>query len=594
MKKLKKNLIKWLGEILFMVLFLVIPCYSASAEKPGTFVIKNEQFLLNGKPFVYRAGEMHPARIPKEYWRHRLQMLKAMGMNTVGIYLFWNQIEMEPGKFTWQGQTDYAAFCRIAKEEGMWVILRPGPYACAEWDMGGHPWWLGKDAPKEVRSVDPKYFQPALRYLKEVCRVLAPFQITRGGSIILYQIENEYSKSDQEYLSELMKVATENGIEVPLVACNPPGLAPGEPGRRFKKNYRDDLFQTANFSRGQAKEAIGILKTFKIVGPYANGEFYPGWFDSWGRKHQAGNVKTVVEDIDWMLSNKISFSMYMAHGGTNFGLWASGGGPPLRPLTTSYDYDAPVSESGQTTDKFFKIQDVLSKHLEVGEVLPPVPKPINIISIPTFQFEESSSVFDTRISPIIDVIPRNMEAYDQGYGAILYRTELAPGAASEISVKGISDFAWIYLDGKKLGVMDKRISNYKVQLPEITKKSRLDIFVMAMGRPNDGSVYLKGLMAPVNRTVAGISKELRNWEVFKMPLDSTFISNLKFKSVSKKSSSFWRAQVTLSEVGDTFLEFRNLGHGVLWVNGHNLGRYWNIGPQQALYCPGAWSKLSGK
>ncbi len=366
---------------------------SAQAADKGSFEIKNEQFLLNGQPFVYRAGEIHPPRVPKEYWRHRLRMLKAMGLNTVGVYLFWNLIEPQPGKFDWSGQADYPEFFRIAREEGMWVIVRPGPYVCAEWEDGGHPWWLGKEKDMEVRSRDPKYFEPAKRYLTEAARVIAPFQITRGGPVILYQIENEYSKTDQDYLSALMKIATDHGIEVPLIACNPPGFPPGEPGRRFKLNYRDDLFQTADFMRGTARQAIEILKQFKKTGPYACGEYYPGWYSRWGGRHASStNYTAYLSDLAWMLDNRVSFSIYMAHGGSNFGLWASGlGAPGSKPswVTTSYDFNAPLDEAGWVTEKYLKTRELLSRYLQPGETLPEIPAPLPATSIAPFRLTES-------------------------------------------------------------------------------------------------------------------------------------------------------------------------------------------------------------
>jgi beta-galactosidase len=557
----------------------------------GSFEIKDEQFMLNDRPFIYRAGEIHPPRVPKEYWRHRLQMLKAMGLNTVGVYLFWNKIEPRPGEFDWSGQADYPEFFRIAKEEGMWVIVRPGPYVCAEWDGGGHPWWLGKDAPLEVRSMDPKYFEPAKRYLTEAARVIAPFQITRGGPIILYQIENEYSKADQAYLSGLMKIATDNGIEVPLIACNPPGLSPGKPGRRFKLNYRDDLFQTANFMRGSAKPAIELLKQFKKTGPYACGEYYPGWFDYWGRKHAVGGLKSYLGDLSWMLENQVSFSIYMAHGGTNFGFWASGGpNTPLAPICTSYDYDAPLSEAGWVTEKFIKTRELLGRFLQPGETLPDIPAHLPTTSVAPFRLTEYVPVFETGLPLISDDTPRPMEAYDQGYGAIIYQTTLPAGPASELKVGEVRDFAWIFLDGQNIGSMDRRSGHYTISPPARDEPARLEIFIIAMGRNNLGTTDLKGLIAPVTRILPEGPVELRGWQIRRLPCDAEMLASLRFRAGTTRQPAFWRGTFELEKPADTFLDTSKLGHGVLWVNGHNLGRYWNIGPQQTLFCPGAWLK----
>ena len=572
---------------------LVTSASAQSADK-GSFEIKDGQFLLNGQPFVYRAGEIHPPRVPKEYWRHRLRMLKAMGLNTVGVYLFWNLIEPEPGKFNWSGQADYPEFFRIAKEEGMWVIVRPGPYVCAEWDGGGHPWWLGKEKDMEVRSRDPGYFEPAKRYLTEAARVIAPFQITRGGPVILYQIENEYSKTDQEYLTALMKIATNNGIDVPLIACNPPGLPPGEPGRRFKLNYRDDLFQTADFMRGSARQAIEILKQFNKAGPYACGEYYPGWYSSWGRPNgNSTNYTPYLTDLNWMLENKISFSIYMAHGGTNFGLWASGlGAPGTKPswVTTSYDFNAPLSEAGWVTEKYQKTREVMSRFLQPGETLREIPAPLPTTAIAPFRLTEFIPIFEAGLPIVSDTTPRQMEAYDQGYGAIVYQTELPAGPASELKVQEVRDLAWVYLNGEKIGQMDRRRRNFCVSLPALSKPGRLEIFIMAMGRSNIGAIDLKGLIAPATRVLPTGPVELSGWQIRRLPDDPAMMSALRFRNGTTKQPAYWHGSFQIDKPADTFLDVSKLGFGVLWVNGRNLGRYWNIGPQQTLFCPGAWLK----
>ena len=568
----------------------------AQSEGQGTFAIKNEQFQLNGQPFVYRGGEIHPPRVPREYWRHRLQMLKAMGLNTVGVYLFWNLIEPEPGKFNWSGQADYPEFFRIAKEEGMWVIVRPGPYVCAEWEGGGHPWWLGsKEKDMKIRSLDPRYFEPAKRYLTEATRVIAPFQITRGGPVILYQIENEYSKPDQDYLTALMKIATDNGIEVPLIACNPADLPPRERGRRFKLNYRDDLFQTANFMRGDARQAIEILKEFKKTGPYACGEFYPGRFSNWERSNEpTTNYTPYIADLNWMLENKISFSIYMAHGGTNFGHWASGllgaPGTKLAWVTTSYDFLAPLSEAGWVTKKYQITREVLSHFLQPGETLPEIPAQLPTTAIAPFHLTEFIPIFEAGLPLVSDTTPRPMEAYDQGYGAIVYQTELPAGPASELKVQEVRDLAWVFLNGEKIGQMDRRRRNFSVSLPALSKPGRLEIFIMAMGRSVNGVVDLKGLIAPATRVLPTGPVELSGWQVRRLPDDPATISALSFRNGTTKQPAYWHGSFQIDKPADTFLDVSKLGFGMLWVNGHNLGRYWNIGPQQTLFCPGVWLK----
>lgn len=289
------------------------------------------------------------------------------------------------------------------------------------------------------------------------------------------------------------------------------------------------------------------------------------------------------------MANQISFSIYMAHGGTNFGLWAAAAQNPFRPLTTSYDYDAPVSESGQVTEKFTLIRAAIAASLAGRETLPPIPEPIPTITVPPIQFTEVSPVSETTTTAIPDESPRPMEAYDQGHGAILYRTELAPGPAGELKVQEVRDLAWVLLDGKTIGIFDRRNSSFAIPLPELKTKAILDIFVVAMGRSTSGQLELKGLIAPVTRGAGG-STEVKDWRIHRLPLDSPLLASLHYRPGSVTGPAFHRASFTLAAVGDTFLDTRHLGQGVLWINGRCLGRYWNIGPQQTLYCPGAWLK----
>ena len=287
----------------------------SAADSKHTFAIGTNDFLLDSQRLQIRCGEIHAARVPKEYWRHRLQMAKAMGLNTVCAYLFWNLHEPKPGEYVWTGQADDAEFCRIAQEEGLWVILRPGPYACAEWEMGGTPWWLLKDDGVILRSRDPRYLEPAKNYLKEVGRVLAPHQITHGGNIIMVQVENEYGfyGKDTQYVDELRKTLVDAGFDVPLFQCNPPS--------RMKNGLLTNLFQAANFG-DDPKNNFTKTRTLQPTGPLFCSEFYPGWFDYWGQPHHFGNTEKYLRDMKYMLDTGASFSIYMAHGGTTFGLWA--------------------------------------------------------------------------------------------------------------------------------------------------------------------------------------------------------------------------------------------------------------------------------
>jgi beta-galactosidase len=577
--KLKHLLPKILALAWFGLGGYCVPATAGDAAT-HTFAIGTNDFLLDDQRFQIRCGEIHAARVPQEYWRHRLQMAKAMGLNTVCAYLFWNQIEPRPGQFNWSGQADVAEFCRIAQEEGLWVILRPGPYSCAEWEMGGTPWWLLKDDDIHLRSRDPRYLDPATTYLKEVGRVLGPLQITHGGPIIMVQVENEYGfyGNDATYVDDVRRALLNAGFDVPLFECNPPDM--------MRNGMVRKLFQAANFGSDPAGN-FAKLRKLQPIGPLICSEFYPGWFDTWGQPHHYGNTSRYLTDLEYMLSHDASFSIYMVHGGTTFGLW-SGCDRPFKPDTSSYDYDAPISEAGWTTPKFFQTRQLFAKYLLPGEHLPEPPAPNPVVSFAPVALTESAPVFNNLPVAIPDETPRNMEAYDQGYGCIMYRTHIPAGPAATLEAAAIHDFGYVYLDGQRVGILDRRNPGAKLLLPAREKATQLDVLVEPMGRVNFGPEMAdhKGLIAPV--TLGG--NVLTGWQIFNLPLDDQMLADLKFTPATpdSKAPAFWRGTFTLDKAGDTFLDLHNWGKGDLWVNGHCLGRYWNIGPTQTAYAPGCW------
>ncbi|HEY0944960.1 MAG TPA: beta-galactosidase [Opitutaceae bacterium] len=569
------------------------------AAAPHRFEIGADAFLLDGEKFQIRCGELHAARVPREYWRHRLKMVKAMGLNTVCAYLFWNMHEPRPGQFNWSGQADAAEFCRAAQAEGLWVILRPGPYACAEWEMGGFPWWLLKHEGVQLRSRDPRYLEPAKRYLKEVGRVLGDLQVTRGGPILMVQVENEYGfyGKDAAYMGELRQALLDAGFDVPLFACNPK--------QHLKDGYRDDLFPVVNFG-SDPKGGFAALREIlpEGKGPLMCGEFYPGWFDTWGAPHHLGDAGRYLDDLRTMLDMGGSFSIYMAHGGTSFGFF-TGADRPFKPDTSSYDYDAPISEAGWVTPKFEQSRALLAKYLLPGETLPEPPAHNPVITIAPVAATHVAPVFANLPSPLTDERPRPMESYDQAHGCILYRTQLPAGPAATLEAAAIHDVGQVFLDGERIGFTDRRSRNFRVELPARARTATLDILVEAMGRVNFGvEVHdRKGIHAPVTLTPAGSPPaELTGWQIHRLPLDPAMLGALNFEKVDgglrapsltqpgQHGPAFWRVTVNVEKPGDTFLDMRPWGKGFAWVNGHNLGRYWNIGPQQTMYLPGPWLK----
>ena len=557
-----------------------------------TFAIGTNDFLLDGQRFQIRCGEVHAPRVPREYWRHRLQMAKAMGLNTVCAYLFWNMHEPRPGEFNWSGQADAAEFCRIAQEEGLWVMLRPGPYACAEWEMGGFPWWLLKHDDIKLRTRDPRYLDAAKSYLKEVGRVLGPLQITKGGPIIMVQVENEYGfyGKDAEYMGELRQVMIDSGFDVPLFACNPPYA--------LKNGYRKDLFPVVNFGSDPVA-GFKALREILPQGPLMCGEFYPGWFDTWGAPHHLGKTEQYLKDLEYMLKSGASFSIYMAHGGTSFGFW-SGADRPFKPDTSSYDYDAPITEAGWTTDKFFKTRELFRKYLLPGETIPEPPAKNPVISIPPVEVKEFASIFANLPEAIETNALASFEKLDQAFGLMLYTTHIKGVAESGATLDAgeVHDIGQVFYANKRVGFLDRRSRNFKLRLPPIQKPNygaSLSILVEAMGRVNFGvEVHdRKGLLGPVKLSDGTNEIKHAEWMIYNLPCDEKMLSELKYNPMGKTKPygpAFYRATVEVEKPGDTWLYMRLWGKGYAWVNGHNLGRYWNIGPQQTMYVPGVWLK----
>ncbi|WP_395405487.1 beta-galactosidase [Pseudoduganella sp. UC29_106] len=560
---------------------IFLPLHAATPR----FTIGTDDFLLDGKPLQIRCGEMHFARVPREYWQHRLKAIKAMGLNTVCAYLFWNYHEWREGRYDWSGQRDAAEFCRLAQQEGLWVILRPGPYACAEWEMGGLPWWLLKSPGDAfLRTRDPNYINPARRWLAEVGRVLGPQQVTHGGPILMVQVENEYGffSDDKEYMRIMRQALLDAKFDVPLFQCNPTNAV--------SRTHIPELFSVANFGSDPATgfKALAAVQQ----GPKMCGEYYSGWFDTWGAPHRRGAATKAVEDIQAMLKMNGSFSLYMAHGGTTFGLWG-GCDRPFRPDTSSYDYDAPISEAGWMGEKFDAYREGIKPFLAAGETLPVAPAQNPLLEIAPFALKESASVFANLPPKVIrDVSPRPLEEYDISRGIVAYRVTLPAGPAGVLEAAKVRDLAWVFMDGKQVGTMDTRYRRFSVDLPARSKPVTLEIMLYTIARVNFGVEIhdRKGLHGPVRFTpTGGTAQTVENWEIRAIDFDADgILPPLSWKPGRAKGAAFWRGSFNASRQADTFLDMSSWGQGIVWINGRCLGRYWSIGPTQTMYLPGPW------
>ena len=584
---------KYLQNTAICLMVLLLIAFSSCNRKPAgehSFAIGNKTFLLDGKPFVIKAAEIHYTRIPAEYWEHRIQLCKALGMNTICIYAFWNIHEQKPGEFDFSGQNDIAAFCRLAQKHNMYIMLRPGPYVCSEWEMGGLPWWLLKKEDIKLRTNDPYFLERTKLFMNEIGKQLADLQITKGGNIIMVQVENEYGSyaTDKEYIANIRDIVKGAGFtDVPLFQC--------DWSSNFQNNALDDLVWTINFGTGaNIDEQFKKLKEVRPNTPLMCSEFWSGWFDHWGRKHETRDAETMVAGIKDMLDRNISFSLYMTHGGTTFGHWGGANSPAYSAMCSSYDYDAPISEAGWTTPKYFKLRELLANYMDEGETQSEVPAAQPLIEIPEFEMSETAPLFDNLPEPKTSEEIKPMEQFDQGWGTILYRTTLpAVTSGTTLLITEVHDWAQVYANGKLLGRLDRRRGENSLKLPALAAGTRLDILVEAMGRVNfDIAIHdRKGITEKVELLNEGSTQELKNWQVYNLPVDYPFVQDKKYAPGKKVDGpAYYRATFNLDKVGDVFLDMQTWGKGMVWVNGKAMGRFWEIGPQQTLFMPGCWLK----
>lgn len=579
------------ASLLTAGLFLFTP--TEAAAKTETFEVGNKTFLLNGKPFIVKAAEVHYPRIPRPYWEQRIKMCKALGMNTLCLYVFWNIHEQEEGKFDFTGNNDVAEFIRLAQENGLYVIVRPGPYVCAEWEMGGLPWWLLKKKDIRLREQDPYFMERYRIFAQKLGEQIGDLTIEKGGPIIMVQVENEYGSygEDKPYVSAIRDIIRDSGFDkVTLFQC--------DWSSNFTKNGLDDLVWTMNFGTG-----ANIENEFKKLGelrpesPQMCSEFWSGWFDKWGGRHETRGSKEMVGGLKEMLDKGISFSLYMTHGGTSWGHWAGANSPGFSPDVTSYDYDAPINEAGQVTPKYMELREMLAGYSD--KKLPSIPKEFPVINVPKIQFTEVAPLFENLPSPHASMDIQTMEALNQGWGSILYRTKTpAVPTQSVLTITDAHDFAQVFINGKLIGSIDRRNHEKTMLLPAMKEGDQLDILVEAMGRINFGRAIkdFKGITEKVElsytmNTGSQVTVNLKNWQIYTLSDSYQVQKNMKYVPLKdQKVPGCYRATFNLKKTGDTFLNLETWGKGQVYVNGHAIGRFWKIGPQQTLYMPGCWLK----
>jgi beta-galactosidase len=550
-----------------------------------SFAYEGNRFVLDGQPITIMSGAVHYFRTLPECWEDRLTKLKACGLNTVETYTCWNLHERREGEFDFSGLLDIEKFIETAEKLGLLVILRPGPYICAEWDFGGLPSWLLSYPDIALRCDDPLYLEKVKPYYRELLSRIRPHLCTNGGNVIMVQVENEYGSygDDKVYLQKIVDIYRENGIDCLLFTSD------GTAKWMLSGGTLPDVLAVANF--GSYTDQILTLNEFQKDRPLMCGEFWDGWFDHW---YEAGTqlrpIDDIIKEIEKFFDLGASFNLYMFHGGTNFAFWNGANHPgDYQPTITSYDYCAPLTEEGNITPKYELLRELLKDYRTDKDDLDIVPY------APTAAYGEVSLTQTTSLRGSADCLgvmqtsraPLPMEQYGQAYGSILYRTHVKylPNP-SKLILREVHDRAHVFINGQRVGVIYRNDpTNYlEVTFPE--EDNILEIIVENMGRINFGP-YLhdeKGITDSV--CIAPPNQHQFGWEVYPMELDD--LSVLFFaEGETCELPAFFRGTFAVDgQPKDTYLRPVGFEHGSVWVNGFNLGRYWNSkGPQKTLYVP---------
>ncbi|QNM98790.1 glycoside hydrolase family 35 protein [Chitinimonas koreensis] len=550
----------------------------------STFTVVGNDFHLDGRPHRLLSGALHYFRVLPEQWEDRLLKLRALGLNCVETYVAWNLHEPRPGEFDFSGGLDLVAFVRLAESLGLHVIVRPGPYICAEWEFGGLPAWLLADPDMALRCSYRPYLDAVERFFDALLPLLLPLQVQHGGPILAMQVENEYGSygSDKAYLVWLEQALRERGVETLLFTSD------GALDFMLTHGSVPHVLKTANFGSRAAGE-FAKLREYQPAGPLMCMEFWCGWFDHWGEQQHLRGAADAAQALDEVLAAGASVNVFMFHGGTSFG-FMNGANTDLetgayQPTVGSYDYDAPLSEDGLPTAKYHAFREVIGKYVE----LPPLrlPPPVPRFETGTLVLPESQPLFASlsRLSiPQSTPVPRSMESLGQNYGFVLYRTQLNhPAGPTTLHLEQLHDRAQVFVDGVEIGTLE-RDQPLSLALTLPSRPVTLDILVENLGRVNYGPKLhdRKGILGQVR---LGTHTLLHHWQSYPLPLDD--LSRLAFIQTTAAPSgpTFYRGRFEVERPGDAFLSLPSGHKGVAWLNGFNLGRYWERGPQTALYVP---------
>jgi len=542
-----------------------------------------DNFYLNGEPFKIISGAFHYFRTVPEYWQDRIEKLVNMGCNTVETYIPWNFHEPEKGNFRFDGMHDIERFIHLAEKLGLYIIIRPSPYICSEWEFGGLPAWLLRDRNMRLRCSYEPYLNAVKEYYSVLIPKLVPHQCDRGGGVILVQLENEYGYygNDTAYLEFLRDTLRELGVTVPFVTSDGPWSEP-----KFKSGMLNGALPTGNFGSG-AEWQFGQMR--KYIGenkPLMCMEFWNGWFDAWGEEHHTTSPEKAASELDELLKRG-SVNFYMFEGGTNFGFMSGRNGGSKTGDVTSYDYDAPLTEDGQITEKYRLFKEVIAKYTDIHEI--PLTTEIRRRAYGRISCTGKTDLFSVldKISvPVKSSYPLTMEDIGQDYGYILYRMKIRDiETVSEIRLEGAADRVQCYHNGEFVYTAFAENMWEKFEPQQKRTSGIIDLLCENTGRENFGT-GLENQRKGISGGVKINDHRHFGFEIYPLPLDERQIAALDFGiGYIENTPAFYRFELDIDEPCDTFLDTDGFGKGCAFVNGFNIGRFWEIGPQKRLYIP---------